>query len=102
MGPELKIAKFEIKIIEYGGEAVKLKSLIDQAVIKGLIVYADYDFLPYSISISQPNTNFFNLFLGFLAKPAPEINKEIMDLILWHIKNVICSENEKLDEYIWN
>ena len=34
MGPELKIAKFEIKIIEYGGEAVKLKSLIDQQLLK--------------------------------------------------------------------
>src|SRR5688572_22036371 len=52
MRSELKIAKFEIKIIEYGSEAVKLKSLIDQAVIKGLIVYADYDFLLYPISVS--------------------------------------------------
>src|SRR6185437_9632243 len=63
MGPELKIAKFEIKIIEYESEAVKLKLLIDQAVIKGLIVYADYDFLLYPISVPQPNTEFFNLFL---------------------------------------
>ncbi|GES87673.1 hypothetical protein GLOIN_2v1770262 [Rhizophagus clarus] len=100
MGSELKIAKFEIKIIEYGGEAVKLKSLIDQAVIKGLIVYEDFDFLPYPINIHQPATDFFNLFLGFLAKPAPEINKEIMDLILWHVKNVICNGNERLNEYI--
>src|SRR3954447_17685912 len=82
MGPELKIAKFEIKIIEYGGEAVKLKSLIDQAVIKGLIVYEDYNFLSYPINVSQPTTDFFNLFLGFFAKLAPEINKEIMDSIL--------------------
>ena len=52
MGPELKIAKFEIKIIEYGGEVVKLKSLIDQAVIKGLITYEDYNFLPYPINVS--------------------------------------------------
>ncbi|RGB27188.1 hypothetical protein C1646_769438 [Rhizophagus diaphanus] len=37
MGPELKIAKFEIKIIKYGSEAVKLKSLIDWAVIKGFL-----------------------------------------------------------------
>ena len=102
MEAELKLAKFEIKIIEYGGEAVKLKSLIDQAVIKGLIVYADYDFLPYSISISRPNTEFFNLFLGFLAKPAMDINKEIIDPILWHVKNIICDGNEVLNEYIWN
>ena len=75
--------------------------MIDQAVIKGLIVYADYDFLPYPISVPQPNTEFFNLFLGFLAKPALEINKEIMDLILWHTKYIISDENEKLYEYLW-
>ena len=100
MGPELKIAKFEIKIIEYGGETVKLKSLIDQAVIKGLIVYADYNFLPYPISVLQPNTEFFNIFLGFLAKPTMNINKEIMDPILWHVKNIVCDGNEVLNEYI--
>ena len=43
MGSELKIAKFEIKIIEYGGETVKLRALIDQAVTKGLILYEDYN-----------------------------------------------------------
>ncbi len=102
MRPELKIAKFEIKIIEYGGEAVKLKSLIDRAVIKGLIVYEDYNFLPYPINVPQPVSDFFNLFLGFLAKPASEINKEIMDPILWHVLNIICDGNEELNEYIWN
>ena len=100
MGPELKIAKFEIKIIKYGDEAVKLKSLIDQAVIKGLIVYEDYNFLSYFINIPQPVTDFFNLFLRFLAKSASEINKEIIDLILWHVLNIICDGNEKLNEYI--
>src|SRR2546421_12330981 len=84
------------------GKTVKLKSLIDQAVIKGLIVYEDYDFLPYPISVSQPDSDFFNLFLGFLAKPATEVNKEIMNPILWHVLNVICGENEELNEYIWN
>ena len=65
MGSELKIAKFEIKIIKYGGEAVKLKSLIDRAVIKGLIVYKDYNFLLYSINVPQPVSDFFNLFRIF-------------------------------------
>ncbi|GBC26150.2 hypothetical protein GLOIN_2v1780981 [Rhizophagus irregularis DAOM 181602=DAOM 197198] len=102
MGAELKLAKFEIKIIEYGGESVKLKSLIDQAVIKGLIVYEDYDFLPYPISVPQPDSDFFNLFLGFLAKPGTKVNKEIMDPILWHVKNIICNGDEKLNKYIWN
>ena len=81
---------------------MKLKSLIDQAVIKGLIVYADYDFLPYPISVPQPVSDFFNLFLGFLAKPVTEVNKEIMNPILWHVLNIICDGNEELNEYIWN
>src|SRR5438046_381158 len=102
MGAELKLSNFKIKIIEYRGESVKLKSLIDQAVTRGLIIYKDWNFLLYLINILQPDTDFFNLFLGFLAKPAQEINKEIMDPILWHVKNVICSGDEKLDEYIWN
>ncbi|GBC36239.2 highly derived D5-like helicase-primase [Rhizophagus irregularis DAOM 181602=DAOM 197198] len=86
MGAELKLAKFEIKIIEYWGKSVKLKSLIDQAVIKGLIVYENYDFLPYPISVPQLDSDFFNLFLGFLVKPATKVNKEIMDPILWHLE----------------
>ena len=92
MGAELKLANFKIKIIEYGGESVKLKSLIDQAVTRGLIIYKDWNFLPYSINTLQFDTDFFNLFLGFLAKLAPEINKEIMNLILWHTKNIISRD----------
>ncbi|PKC03975.1 hypothetical protein RhiirA5_379754 [Rhizophagus irregularis] len=56
----------------------------------------------YYVCVLRLNTDFFNLFLKFLAKPAPEINKEIIDLILWHVKNVICSRDERLDKYIWN
>ncbi|GES75077.1 highly derived D5-like helicase-primase [Rhizophagus clarus] len=51
--------------------------------------------------LPQPNTDFFNLFLGFLTKPVMEINKEIMDSILWHTKNIISAENVKLHEYLW-
>ncbi|EXX71275.1 hypothetical protein RirG_079920 [Rhizophagus irregularis DAOM 197198w] len=91
MKTKLDLTDFKINIIEYSGKSIKLKSLIDQAVTKGLIIYEDYNFLPYPINASQPNTDFFNLFLEFLAKPTPEINKEIMDPILW---------DERLDEYI--
>ncbi|RIB08433.1 hypothetical protein C2G38_2211653 [Gigaspora rosea] len=65
IGSKLKLAKFEIKIIDHGGETVKLKTLIDRAVIKGLIVYEDYNFLPYPINAPRPVLDFFNLFLGF-------------------------------------
>ena len=102
MTPKLDLAEFKIKIIEYGGESVKLKLLIDQTGIKDLIMYKDYNFLSYPLNVSQPVTDFFNLFLGFLAKPTPEINKEIMDLILWYVLNVICNGNEEFNKYIWN
>ena len=101
IGAKLKLGDYKINIIEYGGESIKLKSLIDQADTKGLILYEDWNFLPYPLNAPQPVTDFFNLFLGFLAKPAPEINKEIMDPILWHTKNIISDENEKLHEYLW-
>ncbi|CAJ0642951.1 924_t:CDS:1 [Entrophospora sp. SA101] len=73
-----------------------------RAVTKSLIRYRKINFLPYPPNVIPPKTNFFNLFLGFTATPAPEINKEIMDPILWHVKNVICDENNELIEYIWN
>ncbi|PKC54868.1 hypothetical protein RhiirA1_476537 [Rhizophagus irregularis] len=74
----------------------------NQAVTKGLILYRNINFLPYPLNSPVPNTKFFNLFLGFLAQPAIENNKEIMDPILWHVKNIICSGDERLNEYIWN
>ncbi|GBC54096.2 highly derived D5-like helicase-primase [Rhizophagus irregularis DAOM 181602=DAOM 197198] len=102
MAPKLDLAKYEVNLIELGGEGVKLINLIDQAVTKGLILYRNINFLPYSLNTLAHDTKFFNLFIGFLAKPASEINKEIMNPILWHVKNVICSGDERLDEYIWN
>jgi len=37
MSSKLKITKYEINLIELGGEVVKLVNLVDQVVIKGLI-----------------------------------------------------------------
>ncbi|CAG8615110.1 3654_t:CDS:2, partial [Scutellospora calospora] len=68
---KLDLAKYEIYLVELGEEAMKLINLIDRAVTK-----------------------------GFLAKPVVEINNEIIKLILWYVKNVICSKDERLDEYI--
>ena len=47
---KLDLTDFKINIIEYDEELIKLKSLIDQTVTKGLIVYKDYNFLLYSIN----------------------------------------------------
>ena len=102
MAPKLDLAKYEVNLIELGGEPVKLINLIDQSVTKGLILYHNINFLPYPLNSPVPNTKFFNLFIGFLAKPAVEINPEIMDPILWHTKNIISNENVELHEYLWN
>ena len=102
MALKLDLVKYEVNLVELEGEPVKLINLIDWAVTKGLILYCNINFLSYSLNTSAHDTKFFNLFIGFLAKLAPEINKEIMNSILWHVKNVICSEDERLDEYIWN
>ncbi len=82
MMSKLDLAKYEVNLIELGGEPVKLINLIDRAVTKGLILYRNINFLPYSLNTPAHDTKFFNLFIGFLAKPVPKINKEIMDLIL--------------------
>ena len=100
--PKLDLVKYEVNLIELGEEPVKLINLIDRAVTKGLILYCNINFLLYALNTSAHDTKFFNLFIGFLVKPAPKINKEIMDSILWHVKNVICSGDERLNEYIWN
>src|SRR2546421_645325 len=93
MAPKLDLAKYEVNLIELGREPVKLINLIDRAVTKGLILYHNINFLSYPLNSPVPNTKFFNLFIGFLAKPAVEINSEIMNPILWHTKNIISNKN---------
>ena len=61
MAPKLDLAKYEVNLIELGGEGVKLINLIDRAVTKGLILYHNINFLPYSLNSPVPNTKFFNL-----------------------------------------
>ncbi len=101
MASKLDLAKYEVSLVELGGEAVKFINLIEQAVIKGLILYRNINFLPYSPNVPAVNTKFFNLFLGFKARPACAINPDIMNPILWHTKNIISNENERLNKYLW-
>ncbi|CAG8625427.1 10153_t:CDS:2, partial [Scutellospora calospora] len=101
IAPKIDLAKYEINIIELGGDSIELKSLIHHAVTKGLILYRNVDFLPYPPDIPFSNTKFFNLFLGFKARLAIEINPAIIDPILWHAKNIIFDRNEELSKYFW-
>ncbi|SRR6266498_4699411 len=99
MASKLDMAGYEIKVAEYQGESIVLRTFINQAVVKGLILYRNINFLPYSPNTLSLNIKFFNLFLGFKAKLVTEINFTIMDLILWYTKNIISDGNEGFSKY---
>ncbi|PKK55668.1 hypothetical protein RhiirC2_801801 [Rhizophagus irregularis] len=101
MSSKLDLRKYEISLVEMGGDVVKLENLIDQAVVKGIIQYRGIDFLSFPPCSPPPNTKFFNLFLGFKA-PIIEIDSALIELIIWHIKNVWCDENKDLSKYVLN
>ncbi|CAG8634510.1 10372_t:CDS:2 [Cetraspora pellucida] len=88
MAPTLDFGKITINIVELRGEPIKLISLIDRIYDTKVIIYDDIDFLPYPPNIEQPKNEFFNLFLGFKAKPALRINYNLVNLIIWHIENI--------------
>ncbi|PKC54729.1 hypothetical protein RhiirA1_403420 [Rhizophagus irregularis] len=100
MGFKLDIGKLTINIVKLGGEAIKLQSLIENAFNTGLIAYADIDFLPYPPNTIPPKTEFFNLFLGFKAKPASHINYDLINPIIWHIEYIWCNGDKNLSEYV--
>ncbi|PKY61551.1 hypothetical protein RhiirA4_486677, partial [Rhizophagus irregularis] len=100
MGFKLDIGKLTINIIELGGEAIKLQSLIENAFNTGLIAYADIDFLPYPPNTISPKTEFFNFFLRFKAKPASHINYNLVNPIIWHIEYIWCNGDKNLSEYV--
>ncbi|GET59872.1 highly derived D5-like helicase-primase [Rhizophagus irregularis DAOM 181602=DAOM 197198] len=100
MGFKLDIGKLTINIVELGGEAIKLQSLIENAFNTGLIAYADIDFLPYPPNTIPPKTKFFNLFLGFKAKPASHINYDLVNPIIWHIEYIWCNGDKNLSKYV--
>ncbi len=100
MASKLDFVKFEIKIIKYKGESIKLKLLISQAVTKDIIFYNNVNFLSYFLKYSYSTIKYFNLFLKFLVKLMDKINSKIIDPIFWHIKNIISDENMKLHKYL--
>ncbi|CAJ0645343.1 16307_t:CDS:2, partial [Entrophospora sp. SA101] len=100
MGSKLDLADYKINIIEHGGEEVKLITLINQAVTENLIHYGKVYFLPFPPNVILPKTNFFNLFLGFKAQPATEINFDLINPIIWHIENIWCNGDKILSDPI--
>ena len=76
--------------------------MINHVQTSGTIHYDDINFLPYPSNNNSPKTEFFNLFLGFKAKPAPQINYNLVNLILWHIEHILSNSDKKFAEYfIW-
>ena len=109
--PDLKgiSPKYKVKICSGSSDddentstmSVKLKDLLLQASIKR-IRYTDVNFIPLPPGVLQTRSKFFNLFLGFLAQPATEINKSLIYPILKHIKEVLCDDNKELATYLFN
>ncbi|RHZ76065.1 hypothetical protein Glove_207g24 [Diversispora epigaea] len=102
MGPKLGFGGLNINLVELGGESIGLKSLIDRIYDNEGIIYDDIDFMPYLPNATPSKTNFFNLFLGFKAKPAPQINYNLINPITWHIENIWCNGDKALSEYVLN
>ena len=102
MGPKLGFGGLNINLVELGGKSIGLKSLIDRTYDNGGITYDDIDFMPYLPNVTPSKTNFFNLFLGFKAKPAPQINYDLINPITWHIENIWCNGDKALFEYVLN
>nr|CAG8444820.1 12207_t:CDS:2 [Entrophospora candida]CAG8446747.1 4449_t:CDS:2 [Entrophospora candida] len=100
MGSKLNLADYKINIIEHGGEEVKLITLMNQTVTENLIHYDEVDFLPFPPNVILPKTNFFNLFLGFKAQPATEINFDLINPIIWHVENIWCNGDKILSDPI--
>ena len=109
--PDLKglSPKHKIRIQSNGNEedenvtttSHKLKDLLQQASVKR-IRYSDVIFMPYPPNAPRISSKFFNLFLGFKAQPATEIDKKLIYPIFHHIKEVWCGGNKKLATYIIN
>ncbi len=62
---KLDLIKYEVYLVELKDKVVKLINLIEQVVIKDLILYYNIDFLSYLPNILVFNIKFFNFFLRF-------------------------------------
>ena len=78
---KLDLIKYEVYLVELKDKVVKLINLIEQVVIKDLILYYNIDFLSYLPNILVFNIKFFNFFLRFKIWLANIINSDIMNPI---------------------
>ncbi len=69
-----------------------------------LLTYYHFDWIPFNPWEKDPTwgTNNFNLFNGYKAKPVPknQINNELFNPILEHIRDVWASTNETQFHYV--
>ena len=79
----------------------KLKNILLGASIKK-VRYNDVVFRPYPPNTPWTSTKFFNLFMGFKAQPAPEIDRRLINPILRHILEVWCDGSKELAKYVAN
>lgn len=79
---------------------VKMAAVIES--INTEIAYSRVDFIPYFTV--RPTDNVFNLFTGFAHKFDPEFVPQPVSyqLITDHIRNIWCSKDETIFEYVMN
>jgi hypothetical protein len=79
----------------------KLKAILQQASIKK-VRYTDINFRPYLLGTLRLSYKFFNFFLGFKAKPAKQINQNLVIPIIYYIHEVWYAGDKRLTIYILN
>lgn len=68
------------------------------------IIYKSADVIPYSAKNEVKIDRIFNLFPAWQHKYDPDfvVDMEIVDLWLYHIRSIICDDNEETGEYLIN
>jgi hypothetical protein len=89
-----------------GKIAVDISSFIDTFTREDMVIYRDIDFIPYLYKDEIKDTNIFNIFTGFRFQPLsvdaePDYYNNIQP-ILTHLKDVLCSNNEDVFNYVIN
>jgi hypothetical protein len=50
---------------------------------------------------AQTREGWYNLYQGFAVEPAATLDISRIEKYMWHVNNIICSDDVELKEYIW-
>jgi hypothetical protein len=101
-----KDADLERIIKKHKTKQISLPEILD--IHKHQIMYDRIVFVPYvrysDFVESTRGEHLFNLFTGFRAQPIHNlhIDKSLISPIMWHIKHVLCNQDEAATDYMLN